>query len=437
MQALNVWMNGELVGTWCVDRGSHSFLYEPSWLQSAHCRALSLSLPINAALEIKGEEIKNYFDNLLPDNEKIRSRISKKFKTKTDTFSLLNAIGRDCVGAVQLLPEGMTPEGWNQIQFKPLTESDIEEILLATPSNDTSIDDEDLFRISIAGAQEKTALLFYQNQWCKPQNSTPTTHIFKLPLGVIGGGSARVDFSDSVYNEWLCAQIMTALGLPTATTSIGKFGKETVLIVERFDRKWMDNDTWIARLPQEDFCQALGISPEKKYEKDGGPTTLNCLQLLQGSFNKSDGLFFMLTQLIFFLLAAPDGHAKNYSIFLQSGDNYEMTPLYDVLSAWPYIGSGTQKLNWHKAGMAMSIRGKNVHYQFKDIHARHWKLLAMKNGGEFTWGAMLALAEKVDEALKVVESQLPKDFPTKTSTAIFTGMRKATEKFLAEAKQTE
>ena len=437
MQALNVWMNGELVGTWCVDRGSHSFLYEPSWLQSTHCRALSLSLPINAALEIKGEEVKYYFDNLLPDNEKIRSRISKKFKTRTDTFSLLNAIGRDCVGAVQLLPEGMTPEGWNQIQFEPLTESDIEEILLATPSNDTSIDDEDLFRISIAGAQEKTALLFYQNQWCKPQNSTPTTHIFKLSLGVIGGGSARVDFSDSVYNEWLCAQIMTALGLPTATTSIGKFGKETVLIVERFDRKWMDNDTWIARLPQEDFCQALGISPEKKYEKDGGPTALNCLQLLQGSFNKSDGLFFMLTQLIFFLLAAPDGHAKNYSIFLQSGDNYEMTPLYDVLSAWPYIGIGTQKLNWHKAGMAMSLRGKNVHYQFKDIHARHWKLLAMKNGGELTWGAMLALAEKVDDALKVVESQLPKDFPSKTSTAIFIGMRKATEKFLADAKQTE
>ena len=110
-QALNVWMNGELVGRWAVDRGAHTFQYDASWLESAHRRALSLSLPINTSLEIKGIEVKNYFDNLLPDNEKIRSRIGRRFKAKTDTFSLLEAIGRDCIGAVQLLPEDTRPGG--------------------------------------------------------------------------------------------------------------------------------------------------------------------------------------------------------------------------------------------------------------------------------------------------------------------------------------
>ena len=430
-QALNVWMNGELVGRWAVDRGAHTFQYDASWLESAHRRALSLSLPINTSLEIKGIEVKNYFDNLLPDNEKIRSRIGRRFKAKTDTFSLLEAIGRDCIGAVQLLPEDTSPDGWNRIDCEALSEQQVEAILQATPSDDSLID-HDLFRISLAGAQEKTALIRYEDQWCRPHGATPTTHIFKLPLGIIAGG-ARVNLSDSVQNEWLCAQIMTALGLQTAATSIGVFGEQTVLIVERFDRQWMDNDSWIARLPQEDFCQALGISPEQKYERDGGPGTLGCLQLLQGSLDKRDTIFFLLTQLAFFLLAAPDGHAKNFSIFLQRGDVYEMTPLYDILSAWPYMGNGPNQLNPHKAGMAMALRAKNAHYAFKDILTRHWYLLAMKNGGPTTWAAMLALINGVDEAIANVESQLPADFPTHTSAMIFAGMRAEAKRFLSEA----
>lgn len=432
-QTLHVWMNGERVGAWTVDRGVHAFRYVETWLQSPHRRALSLSLPISATLEIKGVEVKHYFDNLLPDNDKIRARLSQRFKSKADTFSLLEAIGRDCIGAVQLLPEDMTPDGWNRIEYESLSESDVESALYASTSDDRFQDDNDHFRISIAGAQEKTALLRHQGQWCRPHGSTPTTHILKLPLGVIAGGGARVDFSDSVQNEWLCAQIMSALGLPTAKSEIENFGGQTVLVVERFDRLWMDNTTWIARLPQEDFCQALGISPEMKYEKHGGPGMQQCLQLLQGSQEKQDTLFFVLTQLAFFLMAAPDGHAKNFSLFLQRGGTYEMTPLYDVLSAWPYIGSGANQLSSHKAGMAMALRAKNAHYAFKEIHTRHWHQLAMKNGGASTWEAMIALAMSVDKALAQVERQLPRDFPARTAEAIFDGMRSEVKRFLSGA----
>lgn len=431
-QALNVWMNGELVGLWTVDRNSHTFQYHQSWFDSPRCRSLSLSLPISSSKEIKGDVVENYFDNLLPDNEKIRSRLSKRFNVRANTFGLLEAIGRDCVGAVQLLPVDTGPKNWNQIECDPLSEDQIAEILQAVPSDSTPSQANDLFRISIAGAQEKTALTRWQGEWCRPNGATPTTHIFKLPLGVIATAGVRVDASDSVHNEWLCAQIVAALGLPSANTSIAAFNAEVVLVVERFDREWMENETWIARLPQEDFCQALGIPPEKKYEQHGGPGIAQCLQLLQGSRDKTDTVLFLLTQLTFFLLAAIDGHAKNYSLFLQREDEYEMTPLYDILSAWPYIGRGRNQLSWHKAGLAMALRSKNAHYHFKDIRPRHWHDLAMKNGGPDVWKAMLELAADVEGALASIEQQLPHAFPAHTWESISTGMRDAAMRFLSD-----
>jgi serine/threonine-protein kinase HipA len=433
--SLKAWMNGELVGAWLVDRNSHAFRYEPSWLESPRRRSLSLSVPISGSLEIKGPEVRNYFDNLLPDNERIRARIRRRFGLgSAETFDLLEAIGRDCVGAVQLMPEGADPEGWNRIQCEALSEGEIVDLLNAVPSDAApeSVHDDDLFRISIAGAQEKTALIRWKGKWCRPHGATPTTHIVKLPLGLIGG-SRRVDASDSVQNEWLCAQIIAALGLAVAPTSMATFGDQTVLIVERFDREWMDGGTWIARLPQEDFCQALGIGPDRKYEHDGGPGMQKCLQLLQGSADRDDTTFFLLAQLAFALMAATDGHAKNFSIHLDRGDAYRMTPLYDVLSMWPYFGDGPHQFRPRKAGLAMAVRSKKAHYLFHTIQARHWLQLAAKHGGDHVWGAMMQLVERVDGALAEVERRLPKDFPARTWESISTGMRNEAARFRREA----
>lgn len=136
-----------------------------------------------------------------------------------------------------------------------------------------------------------------------PHGATPTTHIFKLPLGRVGG-SRRVDLTDSAQNEWVCAQIVAELGLPVAPTTMVTFGEETVLVVERFDRAWMDDGAWIARLPLEDLCQALGVSPKQKYEHDGGPGMAKCLRLPAGSADpRQDTLAFALTQLTFWLMA--------------------------------------------------------------------------------------------------------------------------------------
>jgi len=242
--SLAIWMNGERVGTWSVDRGTHRLSYEKTWLDSPSRRSLSLSLPITSALEIRGPVVANYFDNLLPDNEKIRERIARRYKTKSiDVFELLQAIGRDCVGAVQLLPEGTEPVGWDEIAGVPLSEHEVAEVLRATPSEPVlgQTQDDDLFRISLAGAQEKTALLFTNKRWHRPLGATPTTHILKLPLGLIGG-SRRVDLGDSIENEWLCAQILYYLQLPVATTEMWRFEDQKALVVTRFDRAWQEGE---------------------------------------------------------------------------------------------------------------------------------------------------------------------------------------------------
>lgn len=436
MAALQVWMNGEWVGTWQVHRGTHSFEYALAWVGSEKVRPLSLSLPITPSRQIRGEVVAHYFDNLLPDNDRIRERIATRFKTRArDVFSLLEAIGRDCVGAVQLLPDGMTPDGWDRVTCEALSEREVAGILRGIPDAGPGRDAADtVFRVSLAGAQEKTAFTRAKGRWCRPLGATPTTHIFKLPLGTIANTS-RINLFDSVENEWVCAQIIAALGLPIAHTEMARFDDQQALVVERFDRAWMDRGRWIARLPQEDFCQALGMPPRLKYEADGGPSVAQSLQLLSRSSDAATDLQnFQLALLAFWIMAAPDGHAKNFSIFLRQGQAFDMAPLYDVLSIWPYVGKGRGQLHLREVRLAMAQRGKSAHYDLQGIQARHWHALAMKNGGPVVWEAMLGLAGRVEAALDAVEAGLPVGFPARIWEPIAGGMRSQAAKLLAGAQ---
>lgn len=438
-------MNGERIGEWAVlPRRGSIFRYEPSWVSSRRSRALSLSLPITANLEVRGPEVDYYFDNLLPDSAEIRRHLRDRFLTPSmDTFDLLTAIGRDCVGAVHLLPPDEEPMGWDQIAATPLSEREVEDILRAVPTSQSlGHDEDDGFRISLAGAQEKTAFLGMAGRWFEPHGATPTTHIFKLPLGLIGG--FRGDFSDSVENEWLCAQFLRQLDLPVAETSLARFGEQKVLVVKRFDRRWQGADdaevqrrrfkpgrgVWIARLPQEDFCQARGLPPSRKYEADGGPSMADALTLLAGSdYALADQSNFLLAQLAFWLLAATDGHAKNFSLGHRAGGAYNMTPLYDVLSAWPVIGHGRNQLPFEKAKLAMAVRGKRAHYRLNEIQPRHWQALAHNAGMRDLWQRMIELVESADVALVQVEGLLPASFPERIFTTIREGVHSQVLRF--------
>jgi len=426
-------MNGEYVGAWFWTRtGMAALRYDDAWLRSPNVRPLSLSLPIPAgAKELRGPAVENWFDNLLPDSDPIRERLRRRFRTVgTGAADLLAAIGRDCVGAVQLLPAGEAPRPVDRIDSEAMTEAQVAQVLRNVTADPVlgQANDENDFRISIAGAQEKTALLRIGKRWHRPHGATPTTHILKLPLGLVG--NMRADMTGSVENEWLCGRLMKAFGFDVAPSEIGRFGDQKALVVERFDRRWMNDGKWIARLPQEDFCQATGTPARDKYESDGGPGMRASLALLAASDDaRADRLRFVLAQLAFWLLAATDGHAKNYSIFLRRGGSFAMTPFYDVLSAWPIIGAGSNRLAYQKAKMAMALRSKNIHFNLSGVQTRHWRALAAQSGVDDAFDHMTSLVQRAPAAVDAMASMLPAGFPERIWKSIDTGVRAQCRRF--------
>jgi len=406
------------------------FAYDATWVESKESRPLSLSLPINFdGLPLKGDKVGFFFDNLLPDSEAIRQRVRSRFHTRSeDAFDLLEAIGRDCVGALQLLPEGKTPEGVSKISATPLSDSDVEKILLGAVSGVGGLhDDDEEFRISIAGAQEKTALTWHKKRWCLPHGATPTTHIFKLPLGLVGG--RKMDMTASLENEWLCARLFAEYGVPVASCEVKKFGAAKALVVSRFDRALHSSGRYWLRLPQEDFCQATGTPSSSKYEADGGPGVVDIARILQGSESREDDLATLLrAQLLFWMLAATDGHAKNFSIRLLAQGRYRLTPLYDVLSAWPITGSRHNQVHPKKLKLAMAVRDKTKHYRIVEIHRRHFNATARQCGiGPDMESIVNEVVAKTKPAIERVGAGLPKGFPEEVFASVTSGLQKSAD----------
>ncbi|MGX2970305.1 type II toxin-antitoxin system HipA family toxin [Ursidibacter sp. B-7004-1] len=366
-EVLNIAMNGEDVGYWQKSTsGATAFQYTETWLNSPRKRAISLSLPLSHKV-YQGEVVYNFFDNLLPDSDQIRSRIQQRFQTATKMpFDLLSAIGQDCVGAIQLYQGNISSV--QRIDAQKLSDAEIADLLTHYQTFPLGMNAQSDFRISLAGAQEKTALLYHQGVWKRPFHSTPTSHIFKLPIGIVGQG--QIDLSTSCENEWLCLQILQKFGLKVPIAQLAHFEQYKVLIVERFDRRWSTDNTWLIRLPQEDMCQALNVPSARKYQNDGGVGILSIMKLLLGSSNSiTDRKDFFKAQILFWLLCAIDGHAKNFSLFLEPHNRYRLTPFYDVISAYPLIAN--KNLAKQKVRMAMAWYGENTHYLWHKIHLRH------------------------------------------------------------------
>lgn len=396
VKRLHALMNGIEVGVLEKTRGGGmAFTYSQGWLESASKRPISLSMPLSDGT-YTGHEVYNYFDNLLPDNPVVRERVMAKFAVPVDhPFDILAAIGNDCVGALQLLED--VAEYNPEIQATPMSDSDVADQLRRYRESPMGMEEDEDFRISLAGVQEKTALLHKDGSWLKPHRATPTTHILKLPVGVIQNASGNIDLSSSCDNEWTCLEVMRQLGIPTTGAWVENFEEQRALIVERFDRRWTSKQDWILRLPQEDFCQALNLPSSKKYQADHGPGILECLELLQGSSKSyEDRVNFIKTQIVFLLLAAPDGHAKNFSVHLQPGDNFSLTPVYDVLSIYPIDNKQLK----HRARLAMGWLGttKGFRYKLQEVQLRHILFTAKKVG----------LLKEVEDFLSDLGSAVPR-----------------------------
>jgi serine/threonine-protein kinase HipA len=427
---LNIFMNGLPVGI--LKRTSSNMLeliYDDQWLESDMHRPISLSLSLFSKKH-RGDTVRYFFDNLLPDNQQILDRIQARYKIgKSDSFEILAEIGRDCIGAIQLTPNSGAIGDIRHITSKPQSDADIADTLRNYRLKPLGMDESEDFRISLAGAQEKTAFLLLEDKWHLPTGSTPTTHIFKQPIGKIEANN--IDLSESVENEWLCHLILKAFGLPVANMEMHTFENTKALVVERFDRQWASDDSWIMRLPQEDFCQASGTSPAVKYESDGGPGIKDIMALLQGSSSAdNDRYTFMKSVFLFWVLGATDGHAKNFSIFLEPEGRYRLTPLYDIISIYPLMAK--KQIHSSKVKMAMSVVGTKKKYIWERIHVNNW--IRTADACNFSTEAMHEIIQNVltsmDNVIEKVQSQLPAAFPAHISEPIFHYMQEIKKKCL-------
>ncbi|ODT56867.1 hypothetical protein ABS71_21165 [bacterium SCN 62-11] len=237
------------------------------------------------------------------------------------------------------------------------------------------------FRVALAGTSEKTALLYYQDQWRFPTHSTATTHIFKL--------------GPSTENEWLCHLILRAYGVACARAKLVPVGDMLALAVERFDRRWCAQGMRLLRVPVEDVCQALGIAAERKYEV----TIKQVLDLLLGSSQgQRDREEFLRRQILFWMLGACDGHAKNFSLFLEAHGRFHLAPCYDVVSHYPDPGK-----------MAMAVGGE---HEWARIDRKHWLATARQCRLQNQLpGIVRQLVDRTPEAIATVRAQLPPNFP--------------------------
>ncbi|HAY07804.1 MAG TPA: type II toxin-antitoxin system HipA family toxin [Hyphomonas sp.] len=369
---LVVYLNSRLVGR--LERaasGAISFSYDEAWLAWQQAMPVSISLPLTGEV-FRGAPVINVFENLLPDADQVRHHVAERLGAGgADAFSILTVAGRDCVGALQFLPEGVETGPAGEVRGDVLSEGEIADLIRRLRIAPLGLDPDDKdFRISIAGAQDKTALLKHEGLWKRPVGTTATTHILKPAIGVIHN---EIDLTDSVQNEFVCLKLCAAFGLDVAEAAIEQFEDQLVLSVTRFDRLWTD-DGRLLRLPQEDFCQALSVPSSQKYQRDGGPGARAILEQLKESDKPvEDRRAFLKAQIAFWLIGATDGHAKNFSIAHRPGGGFTLTPLYDILSAQPIVDTGRLRRNRFK--MAMSA-GDNNNTRMDEIQKRHFSQTA-------------------------------------------------------------
>lgn len=415
---LDVYMNNRKVGQYFRDPdGAFAFAYASEWLAWENTLPISRSLPLRAERYV-GPPVIAVFENLLPDSDNIRRSVAERVGADgVDAYSLLARIGRDCVGALQFLSVGEVPGDSRVLTGEPLGEHQIAAMIKDLARIPLGIRAERDFRISVAGAQKKTALLFHEGQWLEPTGTTPTTHILKPAIGMLPNG---MDLTDSVENEHFCLRLMASFGLPVARTEIVSFADTKVLVIERFDRL-RARDGRLIRLPQEDCCQALSVPPTRKYQNEGGPGIVEICGLLQGSDEPlRDRANFLKATILFWLIGATDGHAKNFSIALMPGGRFAMTPLYDVLTVQPILDAVQLQIKDMKLAMRA---GKGRHYKVSEIQGRHFVETGLAAGFSREQVARIFedILSKAEAAFAAALAEMPANFPAELFVSVRRG----------------
>ncbi|MGD8690611.1 MAG: HipA domain-containing protein, partial [Gammaproteobacteria bacterium] len=277
---------------------------------------------------------------------------------------LLSEFGEDVAGAVQFVTPDREEYAVTGGEVRWLSDTEFDQRLSALQddaANTRLMDDPG--RFSLAGAQSKMALLEKNGHWGVPSGRIPTNRIVKLASGRYDG---------LLENEHFCIELMNAVGLNTVRSRVINRRGITAIVVDRYDRIQLEDGS-LARVHQEDMCQANSVHPQSRYENEGGPGVGNILTTLNASRQPVDDReAFVRAQIVNFLLGGTDAHAKNFSILLGEHGDIRLAPFYDVASLFPYHGH-------HRCRLAMRIGGS---YDFDSTLPRHWAALGRRLGGK-------------------------------------------------------
>lgn len=397
VRQLDVWLTGAHpstpIGTLTQAEGRLAFSYRPEWLASDHATPLSQSLPLQAD-EFDDKATRPFFAGLLPEGDKRRLVAQALGVSRQNDFALLDGIGGECAGAVTLLEHGQTPaDATTPNAVRWLDDADLLKLLADMPRRPMLAGDGDL-RLSLAGAQDKLPVVVQGDRIGLPLFGSPSTHILKPTIQSIEG---------SVYNEGFCMALARAMGLDAAPAEIRRVQGQPFLLVQRYDRlsaqAATDEDAFAAtqRLHQEDFCQALGVPPELKYQNEGGPDLAQAFALVRSATRPSAPQILKLLDFVLFnaLIGNHDAHAKNFSL-LYTPRGTVLAPLYDALctAAHPELSDR----------MAMKIGSK---YRFADLYPRHWAQFASGAGlsPSQVRKALKRFAERLPEQVRIVRTE--------------------------------
>jgi len=388
---LEVWLFSDRVGRLALLDGRLHFCYAPDWLSRTDAIALSASLPLQGE-PFEDRKTRPFFAGLLPEGQTRRLLAQQLQVSRQNDFALLDHIGGECAGAVTFLEPGQSlpvPTHGDDIQW--LSDEDVVAVLDELPRR-PMLAGRDGLRLSLAGAQDKLPVLFDGARIGLPLNGTPSSHILKPAIHTV---------EDSVTNEGFCMALAEAMLLQPATSKIHSVLNRSFLLVQRYDR-FIDAHGQRQRLHQEDFCQALGVVPEMKYQHEGGPDLAQCFELLRRATRPSAPQVLRLLDYVIFnaLIGNHDAHAKNFSL-LYSGKTPVLAPLYDSLSTAVYP-TLTPK-------MAMKIGSK---YKFSEVEVRHWEQFAEVAG--FTKAQakrrILDMAKRLPAAARTLQSAPERGF---------------------------
>lgn len=380
IKQLDVFLEGRHIGVLREDgRGRHTFAYDLSIPEAGQ---LSLSMPRRAA-PWEGSPVEAYIDGILPDDPSVRQRIARSHGVNArNPFALLTAVGLDCGGGVQFVPvedaAASPSESPHRLEERivPISEERIgrrlREITGMNQASWQSVGE----HWSLNGAQDKLALRYTNGQWYEAEGAAATTHIIKP--GIRG-------LHEQAFNEYVCLRAAERLLLPTAKSFYRILGGVPVIVSERWDRIVDDTrmPASVARVHQEDLCQAMGVMTDRKYQSDGGPGAVDVVRFLREQGLPERDVMTFLKALVFnFLIAGSDAHAKNYAILEPVGGKPRLAPLYDVASLFAYDTTRKERR------LAMSVGGE---YRWERIEARHWRRLAESCGGASDWDAVSAM----------------------------------------------